>query len=120
MAPATPFFTETMYQNLRRCQPGAPESVHFCPYPTPPEGYKEDMQIQQSVGRMQKVRPRGDAFESDRIRVGDLHHRTRDARLILRHECSACRGATRTPLEFCASCLTTVAPCQMSCLVRNK
>jgi isoleucyl-tRNA synthetase len=61
MAPATPFFTETMYQNLRRIQPGAEESVHFCPYPSPPENYKEDLQIQQSVGRMQKVRARQEA-----------------------------------------------------------
>jgi hypothetical protein len=35
MAPFTPFLTESMYQNLRRClPPGAvPESVHFCDIP---------------------------------------------------------------------------------------
>ena len=34
MAPFTPFLTETMYQNLRRClPPGAPESIHFCDVP---------------------------------------------------------------------------------------
>jgi len=55
MAPCTPFFTESMYQNLRRCQPSAPESVHFCPYPKPPVDVEEDTQIQQSVSRMQGV-----------------------------------------------------------------
>lgn len=66
MAPATPFFTEAMYQNLRRIQLNAEESVHFCPYPTPPENYKEDMQIQQSVGRMQKVRAHQEGASSPR------------------------------------------------------
>lgn len=34
MSPFTPFLTEVMYQNLRRCLPeGAPESVHFCDIP---------------------------------------------------------------------------------------
>jgi isoleucyl-tRNA synthetase len=34
MSSFTPFLTEEMYQNLRRCLPeGAPESVHFCEMP---------------------------------------------------------------------------------------
>jgi isoleucyl-tRNA synthetase len=34
MAPFTPFFTESMYQNLRRAlPPGEPASVHFCDIP---------------------------------------------------------------------------------------
>lgn len=34
MSPFTPFFTEAMYQNLRRAMPeGAPESVHFFDFP---------------------------------------------------------------------------------------
>jgi hypothetical protein len=34
MSPFTPFFTEAMYQNLRKSlPPGAPESVHFFEFP---------------------------------------------------------------------------------------
>lgn len=34
MAPFTPFFCESMYQNLRRALPGdAPRSVHWCDFP---------------------------------------------------------------------------------------
>ena len=35
MAPFTPFFVESMYQNLRRCSPSAPESVHYTSIPEP-------------------------------------------------------------------------------------
>lgn len=57
MSPFTPFFTEQMYQNLRRCQPPgeAPESVHYCDFPTAQEPYAGDAQIQLSVERMQTV-----------------------------------------------------------------
>ncbi|KAL3138515.1 hypothetical protein ABBQ32_006299 [Trebouxia sp. C0010 RCD-2024] len=57
MSPFTPFFTEQMYQNLRRCQPQgeAPESVHYCDFPTAQEPYAGDAQIQLSVERMQTV-----------------------------------------------------------------
>lgn len=57
MSPFTPFFTEQMYQNLRRCQPEgeAPESVHYCDFPTAQEPYAGDAQIQKSVDRMQTV-----------------------------------------------------------------
>ena len=46
-----------MYQNLRRCQPEgeAPESVHYCDFPTAQEPYAGDAQIQLSVERMQTV-----------------------------------------------------------------
>ena len=36
MAPFTPFFVESMYQNLRKCAPAAPESVHYTSIPEPP------------------------------------------------------------------------------------
>ena len=57
MAPFTPFFTEQMYQNLRRCQPPgeAPESVHFCAFPPPQQPWEGDAHIQRSVERMQTV-----------------------------------------------------------------
>ena len=57
MSPFTPFFTEQMYQNLRRCQPDgeAPESVHYCDFPPAQQPWKGDDQIQRSVARMQTV-----------------------------------------------------------------
>ncbi|DBA71115.1 hypothetical protein WJX79_007299 [Trebouxia sp. C0005] len=57
MSPFTPFFTEQMYQNLRRCQPegAAPESVHWCDFPPAQQPWKGDDQIQRSVARMQTV-----------------------------------------------------------------
>lgn len=57
MSPFTPFFTEQMYQNLRRCQPegAAPESVHWCDFPPTQQPWKGDDQIQRSVARMQTV-----------------------------------------------------------------
>ena len=36
MAPFTPFLCELMYQNLRRAQPSAPTSVHWCDFPELP------------------------------------------------------------------------------------
>ncbi|WCJ30907.1 Isoleucine--tRNA ligase cytoplasmic [Euphorbia peplus] len=53
MAPFTPFFTETMYQNLRKACKKSEESVHFCRFPQV-EG-KRDKQIEQSVARMMTV-----------------------------------------------------------------
>jgi len=56
MSPFTPFLTEEMYQNLRRCLPeGAPESVHFCELPPSVEAQEGDERIQTSVDRMQRV-----------------------------------------------------------------
>mmetsp|Transcript_22495 Transcript_22495/g.73069 ORF Transcript_22495/g.73069 Transcript_22495/m.73069 type:complete len:1150 (-) Transcript_22495:209-3658(-) len=55
MGPLTPFFTETMYQNLRRVLPeGAEESLHFCTLPEPnTEAFDE--RIETSVTRMQTI-----------------------------------------------------------------
>lgn len=33
MAPFTPFFTEALYQNLRKVSDGSEESIHYCSYP---------------------------------------------------------------------------------------
>lgn len=33
MAPLTPFFTEVLYQNLRKVCKGSEESIHYCSYP---------------------------------------------------------------------------------------
>lgn len=51
MAPFTPFLTEHMYQNLRRCQCSDlaqnPESVHFCDVPAATQESAGDQHIQQ-------------------------------------------------------------------------
>lgn len=54
MAPFTPFLTETIYQNLRKAQPGLPQSVHFCTFPeADPSAFDE--RIERSVGRMNTI-----------------------------------------------------------------
>ncbi|KAG7615473.1 Isoleucine--tRNA ligase, cytoplasmic [Arabidopsis thaliana] len=53
MAPFTPFFTETLYQNLRKACKGSEESVHYCSIP-PREGM-EGERIELSVTRMMKI-----------------------------------------------------------------
>ncbi|XP_022897976.1 isoleucine--tRNA ligase, cytoplasmic-like [Olea europaea var. sylvestris] len=53
MAPFTPFFTEVLYQNLRKVGSGAEESIHFCSFPEV-EG-KEVNHIEQSVTRMMTI-----------------------------------------------------------------
>ena len=55
MAPFTPFFTESMFQNLRRAAPGLPASVHFCDFPVAPPRTAADDRIERSVGRMSQV-----------------------------------------------------------------
>eukprot|EP00892_Ulva_mutabilis_P011660 jgi/Ulvmu1/8867/UM049_0049.1 len=56
MSPLTPFLTETMYGNLRRClPPDAPESVHFQDVPAAAPEAPGDPQIVRSVERMQAV-----------------------------------------------------------------
>ncbi|BDA43238.1 Isoleucine-tRNA ligase, cytoplasmic [Coccomyxa sp. Obi] len=56
MAPFTPFFCETMYQNLRRALPeDAPQSVHWCDFPEAVQEQGGDEHIQASVKRMQAV-----------------------------------------------------------------
>uniref|UniRef100_A0A2P2LGH9 isoleucine--tRNA ligase n=1 Tax=Rhizophora mucronata TaxID=61149 RepID=A0A2P2LGH9_RHIMU len=53
MSPFTPFFTEVLYQNMRKVCPGSEESVHYCSFP--PEEGKRDEQIEQSVSRMMTI-----------------------------------------------------------------
>jgi len=58
MAPFTPFFTEILYQNLRKLLPPEnvenAESVHYLSFPSPQVGLCFPT-IEQSVSRMQKV-----------------------------------------------------------------
>ncbi|XP_072969393.1 isoleucine--tRNA ligase, cytoplasmic [Typha angustifolia] len=53
MAPFTPFFTEVLYQNLRKVSVGSLESVHYCSFPS--TGGKREERIEQSVSRMMTV-----------------------------------------------------------------
>ncbi|XP_010525919.1 PREDICTED: isoleucine--tRNA ligase, cytoplasmic [Tarenaya hassleriana] len=53
MAPFTPFFTETLYQNLRKVSKGLEESIHYCSAPQV-EG-KRGERIEQSVARMMTI-----------------------------------------------------------------
>ncbi|KAJ8445295.1 hypothetical protein Cgig2_024501 [Carnegiea gigantea] len=53
MAPFTPFFTEVLYQNLRKVSDGAEESIHYCNFPHVEE--KGEERIVQSVSRMMKI-----------------------------------------------------------------
>ena len=57
MAPFTPFITESMYQNLRKCLPPSKEddrSVHFLMFPQVKKEYFND-DIERAVSRMQAV-----------------------------------------------------------------
>nr|CAD1839759.1 unnamed protein product [Ananas comosus var. bracteatus] len=53
MAPFTPFFTEVLYQNLRKVSAGSPESIHYCSFPQ--TSGKRDERIERSVARMMTV-----------------------------------------------------------------
>ncbi|XP_078433905.1 tRNA synthetase class I (I, L, M and V) family protein isoform X2 [Wolffia australiana] len=53
MAPFTPFFTEVLFQNLRKVVNGSEESIHYCSYPTA-LGKREE-RIEQSVSRMMTI-----------------------------------------------------------------
>ncbi|PQM40320.1 isoleucine--tRNA ligase cytoplasmic [Prunus yedoensis var. nudiflora] len=53
MAPLTPFFTEVLYQNMRKILNESEESIHFCSFPQA-EG-KRDERIEQSVTRMMTI-----------------------------------------------------------------
>ncbi len=55
MAPFTPFFTESMYQNLRRIDPESEASVHFTTIPPVEQRKEGDQHIEDSVERMQRV-----------------------------------------------------------------
>ncbi|KAL0911232.1 hypothetical protein M5K25_019356 [Dendrobium thyrsiflorum] len=50
MAPFTPFFTETLFQNLRKVSNVLEESIHYCSFPS--ASGKRDERIEQSVTRM--------------------------------------------------------------------
>ncbi|KAK6119823.1 hypothetical protein DH2020_046448 [Rehmannia glutinosa] len=53
MAPFTPFFTEVLYQNLRKASNGSEESIHYCSFPTV-EG-KRGERVEESVNRMMTI-----------------------------------------------------------------
>ncbi|KAK9085817.1 hypothetical protein Sjap_026228 [Stephania japonica] len=53
MAPFTPFFTEGLYQNMRKVSMGMEESIHYCQFPQ--AGGKRDERIEQSVARMMTI-----------------------------------------------------------------
>ncbi|CAH8283048.1 unnamed protein product [Eruca vesicaria subsp. sativa] len=53
MTPFTPFFTETLYQNLRKACEGSEESIHYCSFPEA-DG-TSDERIEQSVKRMMTI-----------------------------------------------------------------
>ncbi|THG07358.1 hypothetical protein TEA_025863 [Camellia sinensis var. sinensis] len=53
MAPFTPFFTEVLYQNLRKVSDGSEESIHYCGFPE--EEGKGGERIEQSVRRMMTI-----------------------------------------------------------------
>uniref|UniRef100_A0A061R806 isoleucine--tRNA ligase n=1 Tax=Tetraselmis sp. GSL018 TaxID=582737 RepID=A0A061R806_9CHLO len=52
MGPLTPFFTESMYQNLRRVQPELPRSLHWLPFPEVEPVSAADEALNASVERM--------------------------------------------------------------------
>ena len=54
MAPFTPFFVESMYQNLKKCLPCAEASVHFCDFPQASSNESDEV-LMRSVARMQSV-----------------------------------------------------------------
>ncbi|XP_052173832.1 isoleucine--tRNA ligase, cytoplasmic [Diospyros lotus] len=53
MAPLTPFFTEVLYQNMRKVSSGSEESIHYCSFPQ--EEGKGGERIEQSVNRMMTI-----------------------------------------------------------------
>jgi isoleucyl-tRNA synthetase len=54
MAPFAPFFSEHVFQELRKMNPAEPESVHLCEYPTANEHLiNSDLEV--AVGRMQQI-----------------------------------------------------------------
>ncbi|KAI9076357.1 hypothetical protein K1719_041672 [Acacia pycnantha] len=53
MAPFTPFFTEVLYQNMRKACNGSEESIHYCSFPQ--EEGKRGERIEQSVSRMMTI-----------------------------------------------------------------
>lgn len=54
MAPFTPFFSEYVFQEMRKMNPAEPQSVHLCDYPTANE-YLINSDLEVAVGRMQQI-----------------------------------------------------------------
>ncbi len=54
MAPFSPFFSEYVFQELRKMNPAEPESVHLCDYPLPNE-FLINSDLEVAVGRMQQI-----------------------------------------------------------------
>ncbi|MGZ3808375.1 MAG: isoleucine--tRNA ligase, partial [Bacteriovorax sp.] len=54
MAPFAPFFSEYVFQELRKMNPKEAESVHLCEYPLPNE-YLINSDLEVAVGRMQQI-----------------------------------------------------------------
>ncbi|KAL5726224.1 isoleucine--tRNA ligase [Ranunculus cassubicifolius] len=53
MAPFTPFFTEVLYQNMRKVENESLESIHYCSFPE--ARGKRDERIEQSISRMMTI-----------------------------------------------------------------
>ncbi|KAI3934371.1 hypothetical protein MKW92_006840 [Papaver armeniacum] len=53
MSPFTPFFTEVLYQNMRKVSEGSEESIHYCSFPQ--AAGKREERIERSVARMMTV-----------------------------------------------------------------
>ncbi|TVU08293.1 hypothetical protein EJB05_41693 [Eragrostis curvula] len=53
MAPFTPFFTEVLYQNLRKVSSNPEDSIHFCKFPSTTG--ERDERVEQSVNRMMTI-----------------------------------------------------------------
>ena len=68
MSPLTPFFTELMYQNLRRVIPEAPASVHYLMMPEVNQS-AIDPKIEFAIQKMQQVLPLGRACSPTRARL---------------------------------------------------
>ncbi len=54
MAPFAPFFSEYVFQELRKMNPKEAESVHLCEYPLPND-YLINSELEEAVGRMQQI-----------------------------------------------------------------
>ena len=84
MAPALPFLTEEIYQNLvRSVEPSAPESVHLTPYPQV-DASLIDEQLEQSIDTVIRIKNlalslRTQSKVKTRQPLSTLYVRTRDA-----------------------------------------
>ncbi|MBC7430129.1 MAG: class I tRNA ligase family protein, partial [Bacteriovorax sp.] len=54
MAPFSPFFSEYVFQEMRKMNPAEPLSVHLCEYPMP-NNYLINSDLEVAVGRMQQI-----------------------------------------------------------------